>query len=57
MFWASVQTTESDVVIFCNLIGLHSWLQQNKSIYRLDSRPSVHAKVWLCQTKHWLKKF
>jgi len=29
-----VQTTGSDVVViayFCNLIGLHSWLQWNKS--------------------------
>ena len=40
--------------VFCNLIGLHSWLQQNKSVYRLDSRPSSTStcvRIWLCQTR------
>jgi len=32
--------------LFCNVIGLHSWLQQNKSVYRLDSRPSLRVDVW-----------
>ena len=37
----------------CNLIGLHSWLQWNKSACGLDTWPSsacVCARVWLCQT-------
>ena len=40
--------------LFCNLIGLHSWLQWNKSVYRLDSRPSTLVRVWFYQTYYCL---
>jgi len=29
-----------------NLIGLHSWLQWDKSVYRLDSRPPLCVCMW-----------
>ena len=44
---ASVQTTGSNAVVITYSaiwLVLHSWLQWNKSVYRLDSRPSL--RVW-----------
>jgi len=40
---ASVQTTGSDAIVIAYSaiwMVLHSWLQRNKFVYRLDSRPS-----------------
>jgi len=39
--------------LFCNLIGLHSWWQQDKSVHRRfpDLFVCAQAKIWLCLTK------
>jgi len=39
-FSSKLQEVMPSDCLFCNPIGLHSWLQQDKPICRLDSRPS-----------------